>query len=267
MGFGILKDFIQKPACETQSFYCTHPDGKRLYAELYAPQNKEGVLPLVILGHGYTGSYCLLKGYAEYLAGHGIICCIFDFCGGSNYSRSDGSMLDMSVITQVADMKLLISEIKKRTVFDTGRLFIGGESQGGLVAALAAAELQDEIAGLILLYPALYIPEIMRRQFPDRSAIPARMVQVGTMVGGRYAEDVYGLDAYGQITKYTGNVLIFHGTQDGMVPLRYSQRARQEYQNARLVVLEGAGHGIYSGKAMETICKEIKDFIEQERDE
>lgn len=35
----------------------------------------------------------------------------------------------------------------------------------------------------------------------------------------------------------------------------------QSIYNARLVVLPGAGHGIYSGAAMRTACKEIEDFV------
>lgn len=257
----MLEKIFQTPSYDIQSIYFTHRDGKKIYAELYMPKDKTGARSLVILGHGYTSSYYMLKGYAEYLSLRNIACCIFDFCGGSNYSRSDGSMLEMSVLTQAEDMKLLMGELKKNGDFTPDRLYTGGESQGGLVAALVAAELPSEIAGLILLYPALYIPDIMRKQFPDRSSIPAHITQLGATVGRQYADDVYDLDVYCQIAKYTGMVLILHGSNDNMVPLHYSQKAEQEYKNARLVVLPGAGHGIYSGAAMRTACKEIEDFI------
>lgn len=217
--------------------------------------------PLLILGHGFMSSCYLLKGYAEYLSAHGIACCIFDFCGGSNYSRSDGSMQEMSVMTQVTDMKLLIGVLKKFDGFDTQKVYIGGESQGGLVAALTAAELKDEIAGLILLYPALYIPEVMRAQFPNRAAIPNHIVQLGIVLGRRYAEDVYDIDVYSEISKFTGKVLLLHGDRDGMVPLSYSQQAETIYRNAELVVIPGAGHGIYSGRQLMTACRKIEHFM------
>lgn len=251
-------------AHEMRSFYCTHTDGKKIYTELYTPQNKSDVLPLVILGHGYTSSYRYLKGYAEYLADREIACCIFDFCGGSDYSLSDGSMLDMSVVTQMLDMELVLNTLKEYEDFDPERIYIGGESQGGMVAALNAAELQDQIAGLILLYPALYIPEVMRERFPDRSAIPDHMNMAGATVGRRYADDVYEIDAYKEITKYSGKVLILHGDKDGMVPLSYSQQAEQEYENAKLVILPGGGHGIYNGALLETACEEIEHFVTDE---
>lgn len=122
MELGALKNFIQKPACETRSFYCTHSDGKKIYAELYTPKNKPDILPLVILGHGYTSSYRYLKGYAEYLADRDIACCIFDFCGGSDYSCSDGSMLDTSVVTQIRDMELVMNTLKESADFNPNQI-------------------------------------------------------------------------------------------------------------------------------------------------
>ena len=129
------------------------------------------------------------------------------------------------------------------------------------MAALTASEVQKKVAGLVLLYPALYIPEAMREQFPDRSNIPEQVVELGTMVGRRYVDDVYDIQVYPTITRYTGPVLLLHGNRDGMVPLPYSQKAAREYQNARLVVLPGAGHGIYRGMAFNTACREISGFI------
>lgn len=244
-----------------EAFMCKRPDGKRIYAQLYLPESGKTGWPLLILGHGFTGSFLLLQGYAQYLSRHQIACCIFDFCGGSNYSRSDGSMLDMSVVTQIKDLKALLQVLRNHPAIDSQRIYIGGESQGGLVAALTAPEVHEKIAGLVLLYPALYIPEAMRAQFPDRSNIPERIVELGTMVGRHYVDDVYDIQVYPTITRYTGPVLILHGSRDGMVPLPYSQKAAQEYQNARLVVLPDAGHGIYRGAAFDMAYREIAAFI------
>lgn len=248
---------------KTQAFYCKHPDGKKLYGELYLPENMMAPGLLVILGHGFTGSYYFLKGYAEYLSSRQIACCIFDFCGGSNYSRSDGEMTDMSVQTQVADLRLLVETLRKHEAVDTQQLYIGGESQGGLVAALTAAEIPSLVAGVILLYPAMYIPELMREQFPDRTRIPEYFMQLGVRLGRRYADDVYETDVYKQIRNYTGRVLILHGDRDGMVPLRYSQKAQEAYSRVKLVIFPGAGHGIYRGTAFRTACKEIEHFIKE----
>lgn len=89
------------------------------------------------------------------------------------------------------------------------------------------------------------------------------MYQLGAKVGRCYADDVYDIETYKQIGRYGGKVLILHGSRDSMVPISYSQKAVQTYPNAKLVVLQGAGHGIYNGTAMKCACKEIENFIKQ----
>ena len=42
---------------------------------------------------------------------------------------------------------------------------------------------------------------------------------------------------------YPGDVLIFHGTADNIVPISYSERAVTAFPSAELVTIEGAGHG------------------------
>ena len=79
-------------------------DGKKIYGRLYLPDRGNGRFPLVILGHGYDGSYSDNLDYGRYLSSNGIACYVFDFCGGSEDSKSSGSMEDMSVWTEIEDL-------------------------------------------------------------------------------------------------------------------------------------------------------------------
>ncbi len=114
-----------------------------------------------------------------------------------------------------------------------------------------------------LISAADRITAVAMEQFPDRTRIPEHFTQLGARLGRQYADDVYETDVYKQIRNYTGRVLILHGDRDGMVPLRYSQKAQEAYSRAKLVLLPGAGHGIYSGTAFRTACKEIEHFIKE----
>ena len=64
----------------------------------------------------------------------------------------------------------------------------------------------------------------------------------------RYGEDAVSFDIYDLIGQYKGDVLILHGDRDGIVPLRYSERVVDVYENAELIVMEGQNHG-FVGKA------------------
>ena len=78
-------------------------DGKKIYGKLYEPEGKDNY-PIVIIGHGYGEDCSDVEGYASAFARHGIGAYTFDFIGGSNNSRSDGEVEEMSVLTEAEDL-------------------------------------------------------------------------------------------------------------------------------------------------------------------
>ena len=60
----------------------------------------------------------------------------------------------MSVLTEKADLEAVLEEVKQWDFVDTGSIYLMGNSQGGLVTALTAAEHKEEIRAVILIYPA-----------------------------------------------------------------------------------------------------------------
>jgi pimeloyl-ACP methyl ester carboxylesterase len=228
-------------------------DGLSIYGIAYIPANKEGKFPTLIMCHGFSSSFASSIGYAESLARNGIASYIFDFIGGSANSRSDGSTLDMSVMTEVADLNAVIDFLTRLDFVDTDNLFLMGESQGGFVSALAAAGRSGDVKGLVLIYPAFVIPEDARKRYPSIQDIPERIPDMYMPLGKIYYRDIYDLDAYAAIATYKKDVLILHGDSDPVVPLEYSEKALQVYESAELVVFEGAGHdfsGDYADRAL-----------------
>ena len=55
-------------------------------------------------------------------------------------------------------------------------------------------------------------------------------------------------------------VLLFHGTEDAVVPLSYSERAAKTYPNAELVIYAGEGHG-FSPPTMRDAEERLLAFI------
>lgn len=147
-------------------------DGMKIYGNLYLPKNGAEQFPVAIVAHGFGSSYSNLVPYASVLAENGIASYIFDFCGGSTGSRSDGDMLHMSVLTERTDMETVLDELRSYDFVNQDQVFLVGESQGGLVAALLAAQRNEDIRGLALLYPALVIPDNAREQYSDIADIP-----------------------------------------------------------------------------------------------
>ncbi len=67
-------------------------------------------------------------------------------------------------------------------------------------------------------------------------------------------------DLYEHITAYTGPVLILHGDKDPIVPLSYSEKARDVYENAELIVYSGQGHG-FTGTSRDEAKKAETQFF------
>ena len=210
-------------------------------------------LPIAVVSHGFMGNVAGTRGYARQLAGWDCAAYCFDFCGGCLHGRSDGATEDMTVFTEVEDLKAVIRYARQQAGNDPGRVVLMGCSQGGLVSALTAAELGDQVERLVLFYPALCIPDDARAgkmlsfRF-DPQHIPAVLEGGPVRLGGGYAASVLEMDPFAAIADYMGPVLIVHGDEDEVVAPGYAYRAAEAYEETRprrcqLAVLEGAGHG------------------------
>ena len=69
----------------------------------------------------------------------------------------------MMILTEKGDLLEVVKYVQSNTGVDPGKIILVGCSQGGFVSALAAAVLDAQIAGLVLQYPALCIPDDARK--------------------------------------------------------------------------------------------------------
>lgn len=74
-----------------------------VYGILYRPDGVKKA-PLVIISHGFGGTHLFGKAYAEAMAPLGYAVYCYDFCGGSNFSRSEGKTSEMSIFTEAQDL-------------------------------------------------------------------------------------------------------------------------------------------------------------------
>ena len=235
--------------------------GQSIYGVAYIPQTEQEKVPFVILAHGLGGSYQNNLAYAEQLASHGVAAYTFDFRGGGG-SRSEGSSTEMSVMTEVSDMEVVLDAAKEWEFVDTDRIALLGTSQGGAVSAITAARHPDEIAGAMLLYPAFLVSDAVHEQFDSLEEVPDTFLFNWIMAGKPYVEDMWDYDVYDEIGNYNKKVLLMHGSADGIVPISYSERAADTYQDVEYFVIDGAGHG-FSGSAFDESVGHIFDYLQE----
>ena len=137
-------------------------NGMKIQGLMYLPEKRGEKLPAVIFSHGFGSNFRELMHHGEGYAKSGICCLFFDFCGGGLQSLSDGVMPEMTLRSECEDLQTVLSCVKELDYVDPERIFLQGESMGGLVSALTAAKYTKDIRALILWYPAFCIPEDAR---------------------------------------------------------------------------------------------------------
>lgn len=233
-------------------------------------------LPIAIVSHQFMASMNTVEKYARILADMGYVSFCFDFCGGGLKSKSEGKTTEMSVETEIKDLEAVIGYAKSRAYTSTDDIVLVGCSQGGLVSAITAGRHNSEISKLVLFYPALCVPDDVRAgritivKF-DPDNVPD-IIRCGPMKLGRcYVDDVVNMDVTEEIKKFSGDVMIVHGTKDKIVDISYSKNADRTYKERKsteeipvgrseFYIIENGAHG-FRGKRDDIAIAHMKSFL------
>lgn len=240
-----------------------NPTGTHLYIDLRFPcQQKGEKSPVVIFSHTFGGNGTDNRRMQRILIAGGIAVCSFDFRGGSGYKsgRSRGDMRSMSVFTQKDDLDVVIDLVQEQEGIDPDRIYLLGASQGGFVSALVASNRPQDIRGLFLVYPAMCIPEEAKQRYSSLEEVPDEIELMGLKIGKTYYQYLLDYNFEEEIRKYKGKVFIFHGDQDEIADISYSKQAAKMYDNAKLYVMRGEGHG-FSKKVQRMLSRFIINEI------
>ncbi|MCI7190040.1 MAG: alpha/beta hydrolase, partial [Lachnospiraceae bacterium] len=258
---------------ESQLFTCKR-DGLLIRGAQYLPSNfrEEKSYPAVIISHGFTGIYTDVDDFCRDFARMGYVAFGFSFCGGSRFDaaadlKSEGETTDMTILTEVADLLAVKEYVQNLPYTDNSNLVLVGFSQGGFVSGLAAAKCGDEIRKLIMVFPALCIPDHARRGCLgganyDADNVPEE-IDCGNIVLGKIFHDtVVGMDPYLELSAYKGPVLILQGLEDQIVDYSYAIRAQANYEKGQchLQLIRLMGHG-YDSEQQKSLVASMRQFL------
>ena len=231
----------------------------------------EGVGPAsgwtVIMSHGFGSKFEHNLPFARGLARGGARVFAYDFPGSGSGSSTGRDSWDMSVLTEADDLELVFDDVRARPGVDPARVALAGASQGGFVSALVAARRPAQVARLVMLYPALCIPDDARAGSSlgakyDPADPPERFPCLGFVtLGRRYVLDAQTLDPWEQICSYEGPVLVVHGTADAVVDVEYAREAARRYPQAELVEIAHAQHGFPTPLSQRRAISETLGFL------
>ncbi|MBQ9032358.1 MAG: alpha/beta fold hydrolase [Parasporobacterium sp.] len=255
---------VQEELCQSEEFWLESEEGP-VYGVLYLPMEVQETYPTVIISHGFGSTADVTGPVAKYLAEHGFAAYAFDFIGGSAASRSgaaDGDMSHMSVLTESAQLSEVIDQIAGQEWAEPENLFLVGQSQGGYVSAYTAAQRPEDIKAMVLEFPAFALQDDCWERHGSIENVPETERFMGQELGAVYSLDAMSMDIYDVIGAYTGEVLLLHGDNDRLVDISYSEKALEVYENAELLVYEGANHG-FAGDYADQANADILAFLEE----
>ena len=226
-------------------------DHGRLKAIIQKPELKQGEqCPMVIFCHGFTGRKDgpMFELIADTLQAHGIASIRFDFNG---HGESEGDFKDMTVPNEIEDAKKVVAYVHDLRYVSS--MAIVGHSQGGVVAAMTAGQLSEELGRPAFKAVALMAPAAVLRDDAIRGNImgkqydpfdPGEYVEMwgGLKLGAQYIHTAFSLPIYETAVKYQGPALIIHGNGDRVVPYTYGERFHQIWPMSELVIQEYYDH-------------------------
>lgn len=224
----------------------------------------------IIMSHAFLMNQKIMKKYAVALAKEGYVVFTYDFCGGSILGKSDGKFSDMSIDTEKEDLITIINYVESKSYVDIKKLILFGASQGGFVSCLIASQYPEKIAKLILIYPALCIPDDARKgkmqmvEF-DPNNIRETFKNKLFRFSVKYPESAINIDIYEEIKKIDCPIFMVHGNKDKIVDLKYVKKVLEISNNdfSDLVILEGAGHG-FNNKQFKEAINHIMEYLKKD---
>ena len=238
----------------------------RIFGVAYVP-NVDGKMPLVIFSHELGNDHTSGERYAERLAEAGYAAYVFDFCGGTvGGNKSDGSNKGMSILTEASDLEAVLEASKSWDFVDPDRIVLLGGSMGGLVTTVVGSTHQEEIAGMILMYPALSAKvDSGAERYESEDEIPDDVSLFGGWihVGKNYITDLWKVDFNELLSSYQGHMLLLHGDKDGTVPLSWSEDAKEIIPDCEFYVIKNGGHEFF-GQPFEDAMFYILPYLDRQ---
>lgn len=251
---------------------------EELTASLHYPSNdgqQEGQynrVPLVVICHGFVGSRIgvdrLFVKTARELAEDGYMVVRFDYIGCGESSGSYGAEGLESMIAQtrsVLDYALSCNDV------DPTRVTLIGHSLGGAVA-LQTAVRDRRVKSLVLWsavgYPFNDIVTITGRTVYDESVKSGKADYLGYEFTPMFFESLAAGQPFQEAIKFSGDVLVIHGTSDDIIPVDYAflfQKVfwmRSEGRCDKEIIFQG-DHTYSAGPQRAQLLKRTREWLNE----
>lgn len=230
-------------------------------------------VPLVIICHGFVGSRIgvdrLFVKTARDLAEEGYLVIRFDYIG---CGESTGSYGKEGLDSMVAQTRTVLDYGETIGDVDPTRITLIGHSLGGAVALLTAVR-DRRVKNLVMWssvgYPFSDIVKITERKVYDDAMKYGHSDYLGYEFTPIFFDSLGTSQPFQEATKFTGNVLVIHGTSDDEIPVDYAflfQKVfwmRPEGRCDKEIIFQG-DHTFSVGEHRQQLIKRTKDWLNEQ---
>ena len=252
---GGLKYIAQKPH---EWVYTVSYDGLRLAARYFDNKSDK----TVILFHGYRSSAardfsCAIEMYTKF--GFNIL-----LCDQRSHGRSEGRLITFGV-KESKDVKTWVEYVTEH--YGTENILLGGMSMGATTVLLACGlNLPKSVKAVVADCGYTSPVEIMKRVAKKSMKINATLflpfLNIYCKLLGNFS--IYGTDTRNVLKNTEIPIIFVHGADDGFVPCEMSKIAyAANPSNRKLVIIDGADHGLSYLIDKTTVENELKQFISE----
>ena len=257
-------------------------EGLKIYSLLTVPTGTkpQDGWPVIIFNHGYippeqystTQRY---EAYVDYFAGNGYVVFKPDYRGhGKSEGLPEGAYFSPSYTLDVLNA---VSSVKKLSYVDPEKIGMWGHSMGGIITLKAMVATKDVKAGVIWAGVVGSYEDIFYNWHRKNAWKPSQREINSYRPSRQSFVEKYGepkdnpefwnaLSATTYVSDISGPVQLHHGTNDGEVPIEFSQKLNDIMTKKGIQVefytYEGADHNL-SGNAFGTAMKRSVVFFDK----
>lgn len=193
----------------------------------------KGRTPLVVICHGFIGSRIgtdrLFVNSARELASDGYMVVRFDYAG---CGESGGQYGQQGIESMVEQTRTVLDYVVNCNDIDPTRVTLLGHSLGGAVALLTAV--RDRRVNHLVLWSAVGHPfndivKIVGRETYEQAVIEGEADHQSYTFTPVYFESLGNFQPFQEARRFTGDVLVVHGTGDDVIPVDYSFLYQKEF--------------------------------------
>lgn len=193
---------------------------------------------LMVVFHGNAGNACERTYFFNLLRPHRSNIVLFEYPG---YGKDLSPPAESVILDQAYS---LIEHLKENNTAGLP-IYLVGESLGTGVATYVASRIKIE--GLILVSAYTSIADVAKKHYP--------WLPVNLLLRHKFHADLWA-------GKTSSPAILFHGTEDDIIPIRFAHSQVQNFTGEnRLVEIPGCGHNDILDLGEQIITKEISSFI------